>query len=432
MKRLLLLCSFILAAAVSVTAQVNPGFNLQSQDDWKLDKRAGAAGRPFIKTLKFIPDDGSDTLVFVADEAAPATQAAVAGDLVAHVTPTNLCGQAYGSSQCYDSPNRAGVMFGCFISSNEATGKLSSTEAGCDKYSKGVIDVTVSLQTWKDVASWSWLNGKLEYYEFDEDVGLLRYKIRPQESVEFPDVSTLGSQCCTCDIPERCDVQKAKDHYYGVSIVIQFAVQGSSSPTLPWAVFASVNAWFATVFVTSSINDKGKSVRALNYAAVGAHFKSDGTTLTKGSMQAFLPKSAYQKTWPSLTGDAMAKDKLKFAPSGDTKAAESVDVQVTGKGEFGTVGLLFNISGQTFSVPTYAISAEGEDIVALAVGVGVGVGGFVIILAVVSCWWCSCCCPCFKAGGSCARASADAGPDGGEPQKAQPAVPEAKAAENNV
>lgn len=304
-------------------------------------------------------------------------------------------------SICNKSPNRIALVFGCLTAAtgaratSTATGTFSVSSGGCDKFANAKIDVTFQLNAWKSYWAWTWLNAAaitigVDRYEFDTTEGVVRFVFRPTMTPTFPSVSTLGSdQCCSCTQPRNCNVNSSLEEFSNTQMVMNMGIFGGEMD-LVGALFVSQSAWFSTLWLVNKM-EGAKKYTSIRYASVGAHYFSDGA-LTKGGMQAFIPHSTYKKIWPSLTGESMS-GRLDIARS-STSTSTTVDPTITSKnlgaGDWGTQGLMFNITDLTYSIPAYDVTGLAEDLTNIIVGVIVGVGGL-ILPTIGLCWCCKCC-----------------------------------------
>lgn len=106
--------------------------------------------------------------------------------------------------------------------------------------------------------------------------------------------------------------------------------------------------------------DRGQYNPTLNYQLSGAHFSSDGS-LTKGSLRAIIPMAKVQALYPEFTTQD-ATTYFNVTRTGDSGSQDSITFTTWDAVTHGTAGVLFEVTGVTFSAPTYKLSHNGSSL----------------------------------------------------------------------
>lgn len=247
-----------------VRAQADLDRSASAQDPSGLwgDAVGGVNGRPYVTDLAVTvtPVGGAPiTRTYVAAGSVTTPASGTQGDLVAVISPYNLCNRAKGETEspgrCYSSPNRLGAMIGYVKGAGQIGSNFSNpTTSNGQPLSSPVLDaikaqgsvttfdVKINMNTWGSSLRWTWINGKPTYWNVSSlgeaaSVVHLRFEI-----VTGPDV-----QCDTripvegCDPAARYTPQTPPDRILKTDLVFSLDNTGVDQ-VFAGSLFASSNA----------------------------------------------------------------------------------------------------------------------------------------------------------------------------------------------
>jgi hypothetical protein len=345
MPRLLALLALLPAAA----GMGMPAQSSADADFWARLTGGGVAARPFVSDLSVVATAGGASTPLWAGAASgaaspPAGYEAAPGVLTAVVTAINMCTatQTPAPGVCYASPNRLGVTL-----ARTANGALDTDLTGVLTTSS-VIDVTLKLGSLSGRHNWAWANAAVSYWSIATAGGVttLHARLSPVRT-PIVDWASLpaGPQCCTCDVPSNCAVANSSAWSLGANFILQIDDAGAAPGAMAGAVFATTNAVMGALALGSG------GAGSVSYALASAHADPDGAPML-GSLAALLPSAALAAVFGNGTGAAA----LSVARAGDPGTQSSITLANVSAAAFGTDGVMINVAGVTFSVPTYTIT----------------------------------------------------------------------------
>jgi hypothetical protein len=199
---------------------------------------------------------------------------------------------------------------------------------------------------------WSWANGIVSRWVVSTSPSgatSITVRIAPTPT-PVPDWSsvTMNNQCCTCDMPASCPLQRASAFTLSANLFISV---GTPATALSGAMFATTNAVMGGLAV-------GSGGSSLNYAFASAHLAPDSLLLT-GSLNAFVPSATVAALFGGLSpADAAAA--LNVTRTGDPGTQASVAIAPVTASSFGSDGVMVTVTGVTFSAPTYSVALHGS------------------------------------------------------------------------
>lgn len=338
----------LLCAAVAVSAQ---GPNQQTEDalHWAGLSGGGVSLRPWVSALSVIPAPGDTPIVqwtgLTSSAQSPPASAGTQGKITATVYATNMCAVNGSTDGCYASPNRIAVSLA--VSDSGSTSSFSDTvTTGFTVTEDTVFDITVEMNAFASTASWMWVNGVMEYLSVSSTA--LRIKLSPSL---FPWVSSFpdGNGCTATPIRD-CDVQTPDSLKLVANFFVSVDATGGSS-RLPGVAFATTGAIIGYMFPSgASLNP------VLNYQLSGPHFKPGGGELQLGTLRAVLPMSIVESLYPDFTSGSNPSTFFNVTRTGSIGTQESITFATWTADVHGTAGVAFDVSGVTFSTPTYSMA----------------------------------------------------------------------------
>lgn len=286
-----------LAGSVSAAGTVMDGTPAQKYLDITADKdtyaglwgdvTGGVAGRPFVTSLSVTvtPADGtaavSKTYVTGGTVSTPAST--TTGDITATITPYNVCNRARGdqpnAGECYNDPNRLGVLIGYVVGQNNVGFNFSNPvdERGTTISNQMLdliknpantteFDISLNMSTWGKYLRWTWMNGLPTYWNVDpvaENNSTVRLKFVLQPG---------PSDLCDTRIPvESCDPANRGPNFAPVSILrTNFVLSLDSTGVeqmFAGSLFASANADMGSL----EASPVGSPTLALTYGVIGSN-----------------------------------------------------------------------------------------------------------------------------------------------------------------
>lgn len=317
----------------------------------------GVDSRPYILALS-VTNGGTTTQVITNGSPTAEFTPAEVGDVTATIEPFNLCNSSQEPAEgvCYETPNRVSVSVVYTKNDNVGSNFADPSETVVPAMdATSVIDLTLALNTLGESLRWTWINGDLLYWRttnLGSPEATLQVRFRPAER-PWVDSSGGGNNGCTASPPENCDLNQATAEFLSASLVL--SLDDSLDPALTGAAFATRNAFFG--YLEPDGDERGP---LLTVKASSTHFKSDGTTLQRGVVQAFIPSAAIVNLFGMLPADAasaftVARDVTGEETPGtnDPPTYETWTTRVNGSD-----GLLVTVPGVTFSVPEYDLSQD--------------------------------------------------------------------------
>ena len=348
------LAAATLLALLAPSAQMPAQSNMDSTQ-WPLIT-GGLSARPYISDLTRLPAGGGApvpiwTALGSPSASPPAGYEASNGALTALVIPTNLCnaGQTPAQGVCYASPNRVAIT----LAVNNGTGNANQDLTGFVT-AGDTIELVLQMGSGAFAGSnvqWSWANGVVSRWNVSTSAGgatSITVRIAPTPT-PVPDWSSvsMNSQCCTCDMPANCLLQRASAFTLSANF---FVAVGSPVTPLAGAMFATTNAVMGGLAL-------GSGGSSLDYAFASAHLAPDSSLLT-GSLNAFVPSATVAALFGGLSpADAAAA--LNVTRTGDPGTQASVAIAPVTASSFGSEGVMVTVAGVTFSAPTYSVALHG-------------------------------------------------------------------------
>lgn len=324
----------------------------QAEEDlqhWSL-LPGGVADRPYISALS-VTTNGTTFVAWTgltsAATSPPAELSTTTGKLTAAIYAINMCGTNQ-TEDCYASPNRVGVVIA--VSEHHALENDFSLNTCTDHVitADSVFDMTIKLNTFGATASWSWLNGVLEYWHIDATT--IHVKLRPALAPVI-DWSLYPDTGCTATPIRDCNVTAATDApTLGANML--WSVDETMSGHLRGAVFATQGAimgYLEPVFVHGPHNPN------LEYQLSSSHFREDGVTPQTGSLLALLPIATVHSLYPSY--HASNTHFFNMSRHGDAGTHSAMASATWTTASHGTDGVVFSVEGITFSAPVYILVA---------------------------------------------------------------------------
>lgn len=395
MIKLTVLAVCILAASTLIAAQDGMPNQAREDETWAHSMevkpvaggagRAGVSSRPFVTDLSYTTAAGATIalLTGLTSPTLPANYESTGGNLVPVISATNLCTPSMSGmgGTCYKRPNRISVAINCVdpVATGSPTQNLDV--AGCTKYRDAVITIKINMNSFRDRVEWFYVNGKMEWHEYDDEIGILQFKLTPVNTHAYTMPS--GSQCCTCNPPSNCDIPKADRDRTSLSFFVAVggsrdgldgAVDPKEVPQFQFAVFSTKHAWMGHL----SLDADAARGNRLMHRLTGASKWADGTTVTQAEMTTFLPRKSLAKTFPKMVSEMVAASKMVGKMNGGTPKDGDMTFKAVGVGSFGSQGLLIQMKNIGFSVPEIAVSDPDG-------GHGMAAGQVVCTLAAVVC-----------------------------------------------
>ena len=359
MRAPLILGAVLLASRATSSAAQN-GMPSQAQTDtqnWSL-LSGGVANRPFVVSLTHVPAGGGSpmpvwTAAAGATASPPAGHEATTGQLTAVVSPTNMCsaGQTPAQGVCYNPPNRVAVTLGL----TSGNGPIGTDLTGSMLAPGDAVDIVLQMGPAFSGGAfgWAWANGDVQFWNVSTPVAggptTLTARLVPVLT-PVPDWTSINmqSQCCTCDMPSNCPLARASAFTLAGNFCVQInSVAGSGATPLAGAVFSTKNAVMGGLALSAG-NE------ALSYALASAHAAPDGSLLT-GTLAAFVPAHTLSTIFPGVSA-AAAATALSVTRTGDPGTQAAIAVAPVAAATFGADGVMINVTGVTFSAPTYQVA----------------------------------------------------------------------------
>lgn len=315
------------------------------------DLPGGVAARPYISSMS-LDNGGSVTpLITNGTTSAPVVGA---GDVTASIAPLNLCppGVSPSSGSCYATPNRIGIAVG-YRNGDAMSMDLGNNAVNQQVDANTVIDMTVKLNTLGQTMRWSWANGDLQHWD-TSNLGTpdatARIRFKPVRSPDFNDWSALpAGNGCTATPVFNCDIVKTDGEFLGANLMM--SLDNTVEDSLSGAIFATQGA------ISGFLSPAGSPVApTLDLQVASAHFLADGATLNRGRIKAFLPSQTLLNLYGVLPADASTFfTTTRTGSSGTNSAPTFTEWRAS---QHGSDGLLVDISGITFSAPTYKVKGK--------------------------------------------------------------------------
>lgn len=217
------------------------------------------------------------------------------------------------------------------------------------------------------------MNGGVTYWNVSN--GVMHLVVSP---VSTPDIdwSSVGSNCCTCDVPSNCNVARARGATLTASLFFQTAPTAPSTNTLQGALFATTNAVMGALTLNPDV--RGGS---LDYAMASAHLALDGTPML-GQLSGYLPASTITAVFPSVPLVSVPR-LLNVIRAGDPGSESAATVTAVTAASFGSDGFLVSVTGATFSAPTYRVTAGGDSSAAPSISAAAGAALLAALMAML-------------------------------------------------
>jgi len=280
--------------------------------------------------------------ITVAADAPPSSITGTTGKVTAAIYATNMCnvGQTSG---CYASPNRVAVSIG--YSDHDANNYDFSIMNGTDHTvtAESIFDITIQLNTFGATTGWTWVNGELLYFAMTSTT--LRIKLRPAltPSIDWAAYPNTG---CTATPIRDCEVTKTSGNTLAANF---FWSVDTTNSYLSGAAFATTGAILG--FLNPQFTDGSMINPTLQYTLSGAHFQADGTTLQIGFLRSIIPLTIVHNLFPGFTTqDPASYFNVTRVGSGTSTGSQFSTWTVADQG---VSALAFDVSGVTFSAPTY-------------------------------------------------------------------------------
>lgn len=312
------------------------------------DMPAGAGARPYIRALSVVNGGAVDHVIVNGTPSAPAVQD---GDVTAAVAPFNLCrpGQLPAPGQCYASPNRVGITIG--YADRGALGTDFAAPGVPLRQVVGpntVFDLTIRLNTLGVPLRWTWLNGALEHWSatrLGRDDAEIRVRLRPVPTPAI-DWSVAPPNGCTATPIRDCAIDRSQGETLSAGLVL--SLDDTLDPALTGAAFATRGA------ISGYLEPTGTpSSPRLGLQIASAHLTASGAPQT-GGLTAILPAQALMSLYGMQPADAPAL--FTAARTGDPGTQDTLSFTRATVPSDGTDGMRVDVTGITFSAPTYSLA----------------------------------------------------------------------------
>ena len=312
------------------------------------DLPGGVAARPYIRSLSVINGSVATPVIVDGTPTAPPTQT---GDVTAVVAPFNLCraGESPGPGRCYATPNRVGITLGYVDGGSVETDFATPGAPLRQPVDAGtVFDLTIGLNTLGTTLRWSWLNGRLDYWSatgLGREDAQIHVRLRPVVTPAI-DWSLVPSNGCTATPIRDCAIAQSQGQTLSASMVL--SLDDTLDASLTGAVFATRGA------VAGFLQPSGTSdAPVLDLQVASAHLTAAGAPQT-GELSALIPAQALLNLYGVPPADAAAFFTTRRTGDAGTQNAPTFTRWTAAAN--GTDGLLVDVSGITFSAPTYAVA----------------------------------------------------------------------------
>lgn len=307
--------------------------------------------RPYVSDFSVVHSDGTSTTVFAGKSNASgptngfASDTPQSGDLGVVINPFNTCSPTATeqSGVCYFSPNRIGfnVIYsrtpggtdvGINLANPQNNGRSVSLTTPLTESDE--VDLTIHLGQIGSSLRWSWLEGRLSYWNvtvipgataidpsdtvvhlrasWGDIVGIdeSNHKVRNAQGqlVTWSNADRNAYYHCTATPIETCDVNWSDID--GKQVAGVFSLDSTLSPTVAGAVFATTSATFGYLDVQQCLGvDAVPGVLpSIQYQVAAPHRMADRVTVRQGDLHAWLPTSALVQCYqlPADTSDVSA------------------------------------------------------------------------------------------------------------------------------
>lgn len=316
------------------------------------DLAGGAGARPYVRALSVVNGADVDRVIVNGTPAAPAIQD---GDVTAVVAPVNLCraGQAPEEGRCYAGPNRVSVTLG--YGDRGAVGTdFASPDVPLRQLvgPNTVIDLRLRLNTLGTGLRWTWMNGALDYWSatgLGRDDAEIHVRLRPVATPVIDwGLAPPGNGCTATPIFD-CDIARSQGDTLSAGLVL--SLDDTLPPALTGAVFATRGA------VSGYLDPLGTpAAPRLGLQIASAHLGASGAPQT-GGLTAILPAQSLVNLYGMSPADAPSL--FTAARTGDPGSEDSLSLTRATVPSDGTDGLRVDVTGITFSAPTYALARRG-------------------------------------------------------------------------
>lgn len=307
--------------------------------------------RPYVSDFSIVHSDGTTTTVFEGKSNAGgatngfASDFPQSGDLGVVISPFNTCSPTANeqSGVCYFSPNRIGfnVVYSRSPGGSDAATNLANPQNNGRSVTLSTpvtetdeFDLTIHLGQIGSSLRWSWLEGRLSYWNvtvvpgatsidpsdtvvhlrasWGDIVGIdeSNHKVRNAQGqlVTWSNADRNAYYHCTATPIETCDVNWSDID--GKQLAGVFSLDSTLSPTVAGAVFATTSATFGYLDVQQCLGiDSAPGVLpSIQYQVAAPHRMADRTTVRQGDLHAWLPASALVQCYqlPADTTDVSA------------------------------------------------------------------------------------------------------------------------------
>jgi hypothetical protein len=212
-----------------------------------------------------------------------------------------------------------------------------------------VFDITIQLNSFASKTSWTWLNGALEYFSVSNGVMRVKAKAALTPKIDWTAYPNTG---CTATPIRDCAVTNTTGNALSLNLVVSVDETLSNLAGSAFSTSGAIMGFLVPVF------ERGPTNPTINYQLSGAHFQADGITLQTGNLRAVLPLAKVQALFPEFTTQHPAE----YFNVTRTGAAGSQDRITWGEWTVaaqGTEGITFDVTGVTFSSPTYVMQHNG-------------------------------------------------------------------------
>lgn len=254
---------------------------------------------------------------------------------------------------CYSTPNRVSIAVGW---DDHGSVGMDLADPAVNQIVTGntVIDLTIKLNKLGKPLRWTWANGDLVYWQTSNlgtDDASIRIKFKPAQSPDIDWQNLTPGNGCTATPIFNCNITKSQSSYLGANLIL------SLDDTMSSALTGSV---FATQGAIAGFLDPGGDAAAptLGLQIASAHFLADGITVQHGRLKAFLPSQTLLNLYGVLPSDAPTFFKTTRTGSDGSNDAPTFTKWTTANQ--GADGLLVDIGGITFSVPTYQVKGKAK------------------------------------------------------------------------
>jgi hypothetical protein len=218
------------------------------------------------------------------------------------------------------------------------------------------------------------MNGVLEHWNVTgvgNATGRIHARFRPSL---FPLINwtLFADNGCTATPIRDCNVSQTTGNSLAASFFI--SVDETLGDKLAGAVFATTGAIHGNLIVTDE-------PPTLEYQLSSAHFQADGETLQIGSMRAILPSASVEMFFRNVTNTSAGLHV-------ERRGAGTQDSINISKWTAGMDATVIDITGVTFSAPTYVVSLVGSSSTStpswvIPTAASIGAVAFILFLIVV-------------------------------------------------